>query len=248
MEQKQVETTKNIDETKSLKEKKTKKQDITVKANKKGRHIMRLLNFLRVLIIPAYWCLKPFRFYGNRKVKDGACVFIGNHYTTLDPVYPAAMTWEGIHYVAKRELFSKPILGGIFRRVKAISANRDGNDARVMMDCLKCLKNGEKIALYPEGTRNKTDQDFLPFHHGAAAMAIKAKAPIVPIVLYKKPRFFRLTHVLVGDPIELTEYYDKKLTADDMKAADETLRQRMIQMKKEHTEFLQNKKKVKKSN
>ena len=140
-------------------------------------------------------------------------------------------------------MFSTPILGSLLRGVKAISANRDGTDARVMMDCLKCLKNGEKIALYPEGTRNKTDQDFLPFHHGATAMAIKAKAPIIPIVLCKKPRLFRLTHVLVGEPIELTEYYDKKLTSEDMVEADEKLRQHMLQMKKEHMEFLQNKKK-----
>jgi 1-acyl-sn-glycerol-3-phosphate acyltransferase len=176
-------------------------------------------------------------------VKDGACVFIGNHYTLFDPIYPASVTWEGIHYVAKSELFSKPILRWLLRKVKAIPANRDGNDARVMMDCLKCLKNGEKIALYPEGTRNKTDQEFLPFHHGAAAMAIKAKAPIVPIVLYKRPRFFRLVHVIVGEPLELTEYYDKKLTVEDLALADEKLLRCMIEMKKAHTEFLENRKK-----
>ena len=237
-------------EDKTMKENKHKaiknKKDITVKANKKGRHIMRFLSFLRVIVIPIYWCLKPFRLYGTRKVKDGACVFIGNHYTLFDPIYPATVTWEGLHYVAKCELFSKPILGWLLRKVKAISANRDGNDARVMMDCLKCLKNGEKIVLYPEGTRNKTEQECLPFHHGAAVMAIKAKAPIIPIVLYKKPRFFRLVHVLVGEPIELTEYYDKKLTAEDLALADDKLLQCMLEMKKAHTDFLQNKKKGKK--
>ncbi len=240
--------TENEQSSTLVKVKKTKKTEITVKANKKGRHIMHLLAFLRVLLIPIYWCIKPFRFYGNRKVKDGACVYIGNHYTLFDPVYPAATTWEGIHYVGKSELFNKPFLSWLLRCVKAIPARRDGNDARAMIECMKCLKNGEKIALYPEGTRNKTDQEFLPFHHGAAAMAIKAKAPIVPIVLYKRPRFFRMTHLIIGEPIELTEYYDKKLTGEDMMAADEKLRQIMIEMKKEHTNFLQNKKKVKKQN
>lgn len=238
----------NTQQTAQAPEKKGKKKkaEILVKANKRGRHIMCLLNILRVIVIPFYWCLKPFRFYGKRKVQDGPCVYIGNHYTLLDPVYPAATTWEGLHFVAKRELFSVPILGWAMRRVKAIPANRDGNDARAMIDCLKCLKNGEKIVVFPEGTRNKTKEEIRPFHHGAAAMAIKAKAPIVPIVLYKKPRFFRMTHVIIGEPMELSEYYEKKLTAEDLLAADETLKQRILDMKKEHGEFLQSKKKGKK--
>jgi 1-acyl-sn-glycerol-3-phosphate acyltransferase len=107
------------------------------------------------------------------------------------------------------------------------------------------LKNGEKLCIFPEGTRNKTDEEMLPFHHGAAAIAIKCKAPIVPMVIYKKPRYFRMTHILVGEPIEFTEYYGKKLTEEELTAVDNSLRQRMIKMRREHTEFLQSKKKKK---
>ena len=238
----------NQTNSKQEKKKKAKKSStITIKANKKGQHKMQFLNFLRVFLLPICRCIKPFRFYGNHKVNDGPCVYIGNHYSLFDPVYPAATTWEGIQFVAKCEIFDKPVLGWFLRTVKAIPANRDGNDARVMINCLKCLKNGEKIAVYPEGTRNKTEEDFLPFHHGAAAMAIKAKVPVIPVVLYKKPRWFRLSHVLIGDPMELTEYYERKLTAEDLVEADEKLRQLMLSMKKAHREFLQNKKKGKKA-
>ena len=36
-------------------------------------------------------------------------------------------------------------MGGIARKAKAISVNRDGNDVRGLLDCFKCLKNDEKI-------------------------------------------------------------------------------------------------------
>ena len=232
--------------TKQKNTKKVKKHDITVKANKKGRHIMKFMNFLRVLLIPIFWLLKPYRFFGNRKVKDGACVYVGNHYTLFDPFYPASTTWEGIHFVAKSQNFKVPILGWAIRRCKGIAANRDGNDVRAMLDCFKCLKNGEKIALYPEGTRNKTDAEMLPFHHGAAVMAIKSKAPIIPIMLYKKPRFFRMTHVLIGDPIELTVYYGRKLSEEEIVQADEKIRQHMLNMRREHKAYLESKRKGKK--
>ena len=160
----------------------------------------------------------------------------------LDPVYAAALTWEGIHFVAKRELFDSKFMGFFVRNARVISVNRDGNDARGLLDCFKCLKNGEKLCIFPEGTRNKTDEEMLPFHSGAAVMAIKCKAPIVPIVIYNKPKFFRCTHVLIGDPIELSEYYGKKLSEEELSQVDEFLRNRMIEMKREHTKYLENKK------
>ena len=218
---------------------------ITVKANKKGRHKIGLINFLRVLIIPMYYLLRPFRYYGNRKVQDGTCVYVSNHYGVMDPIYVAATTWEGIHFVGKKEIFETPVLGAIAKKAKAISVNRDGNDARGLLDCFKCLKNGEKICIYPEGTRNKTDAEMLPFRHGAALMAIRCKAPIIPVVIYSKPKCFRRTDILIGDPLELTQYYDRKLSEEEMMQADEFLRQYMLDMRRKHTEYLDGKKKKK---
>ena len=232
-------------ENPAAKKKEKKVRSITVKANKKGKHVIRFIDFLRVLILPIFHVVRPFRFYGNKKVKDGPCIYISNHYGLLDFVYPAATTWEGVHFVGKREIFDNWFLGAIARKAKAISVNRDGNDVRGLLDCFKCLKNGEKICIYPEGTRNKIGVEMLPFHHGAAVIAIKSKTPIIPIVIYKKPKCFRCTHILVGDPIELSEYYGKKLSEEEMGRIDEYLREHMIEMRRKHTEYLQNKKKRK---
>ncbi len=230
-------------EEKKAKKKKT--REITVKANKKGKHVMKFLNFLHVFVMPLFKIVRPFRLYGNTKVADGACLYACNHYTMFDPAYPIATTWEGIHFVTKKEVFSVPLVGSILRKVKAISANRDGNDVRVLLDCFKCLKNGEKVCIFPEGTRNKTGVELGAFEHGASAIAIKARVPIVPMMIYKKPRRFRKTHVIVGEPFEFTEYYGKKLTAEDYVAADEKLRGIMLHLREEHTAFLESKKKRK---
>ena len=230
-------------ENKQTPKKKKKNKSVTVKANKKGRHIIPFMNFLRCLIIPIYFIFKPFRFYGNRKVKDGPCIYISNHYTMFDPIYPASTTWEGIHFVAKKSIFKGFIVGSLIKGIKAISVNRDGNDLKGLVECLKCLKNGEKVCVYPEGTRNRTKEDFLPFRHGAAIMAIKSKAPIIPMVMYKKPRLFRCAHILIGDPFELSEYYDRRLSEEEFIEADNKLRDILIDMRRKHKEFLESKKK-----
>ena len=226
---------------------KTKTQTALVKADKKGRHPIGFLSFLRTCILPLYRLVRPFKIYGKYKPEPGACIFVGNHYTMTDPAYVLGATDDGIRFMSKKEVETTPVFGSVAKWVKCIFVNRDGNDVRALLDCFKVLKNGEKLAMYPEGTRNKTDEPMLPFKHGAAAMAIKTKTPVIPIVIYTKPKAFRRTHILMGKPIEFSEYYGKKVTEEDYAEADEKLRQIMLDMKAEHTQYLQNKKSKKKN-
>ncbi len=232
---------------KEKKHKKQKKYDICFGANKKGRHINVLFNVLRVLVVPFIWLMFPFRYYGTRKVKDGAAVYVGNHFRATDPVYPACTTWEGVHYLAKKSILSHPIYGLFCKQLRVIGVNRDGTDVRAIMDALKCLKNGEKIAIFPEGTRNTvSEEEMLEFKGGAAMMAIKGKAPVIPFALYKKPRPFRMNHIIMGEPFELSEYYNVKLTEEVLNEADEKLRQKIVELRQNHAEFLASKKRKKK--
>ena len=128
----------------------------------------------------------------------------------------------------------------------AIDRENPRNAVKAVDNAANLMKSNEaSIGIYPEGTRNKTDQELLPFHHGAAMMSIKCKTPIIPIVIYSKPKFFRCTDILIGEPFELTEYYNKKLSDEEMAQADEYLRQHMLEMRRKHTEYLANKKKAK---
>ena len=101
-----------------------------------------------------------------------------------------------------------------------------------VMDAMRVLKNGEKISMFPEGTRNKTGSDeFLPFHGGSALLAIKTKTPVIPFVICTPPRFLRRTHVVFGEPMELSEYYDRKLTQADYEEAEEKLKARLYELR-----------------
>ena len=218
-------------------------------ANKKGRHVMHAMNFLRFLFYPLHRIVYPFKMYGSKKVPDGAFIYVGNHYHILDIFFPAHTTGEGVHFLAKQSILEAPIVGWWARKVGAIGAMRDGSDVRTLMESMKVLKNGEKISLFPEGTRNKvSEEEFLPFHGGAALLAIKTKTPVVPFVICSRPRAFRMTHIVFGEPFELTDYYDKKLSPEDFEAADESLKQRLYDLRDEHRAFLAAKKNKKKGN
>ncbi len=228
---------------KKEKKKKEKNSKLLVPANKKGKHIMHFMNFLRVIGYPFNAVLYPFRFFGHKKVGKGAYIYVGNHYCMWDISYPLRTTWEGVHFVAKESLVKTPVVGALVRKLGTIGAKRDGSDAQTLMDCLRVLKNGEKLAIFPEGTRNRvSDEEFLPFSGGAAMLSIKTKTPIIPFVICSRPRVFRMTHVVFGEPMEFSEYYGKKLTKEDFEELDKKLMETLYSLREEHRKMLAEKK------
>ena len=233
----------------SQKEKKAQKQKPIrlFPANKKGYHIMHGMNFLRFILYPWNSIFYPTKLYGHKKVGQGAFIYVGNHYSMWDFFYPARTTREGLHFIAKESVTSAPLLRGLFKQVGIITAMRDGSDIRTLTDSMKCLKNGEKVVLFPEGTRNRvSEEEFLPFHGGAALMSIKTKTPIIPFVSCSRPKLFKRVHVVFGEPFELTEYYDRKLSREDYEEAEAKIVQRMYELRARHREYLKEKKAGKK--
>jgi len=99
-----------------------------------------------------------------------------------------------------------------------------------MMQAMKYLKNDGVVCIFPEGTRNKTDDLFLPFKSGAAALSIKTKTPILPVVQITKIKAFKKSHIYFGEPFEFTEFYDKKLTQEDIERAAQMLRDKFEEL------------------
>ena len=188
----------------------------------------------------------PYKKYGHTQpFDDRSYIFVGNHLSVLDVVFPAVSTHRAVHYMAKSSLFEKGLMRKFVLKCECIPVNRDGTDVKAIMLAMKYLKNGEHVVIFPEGTRNKTDEMFLPFKGGAAAIAIKTKTPIAPFVQVKKIRPFRKAHVLFGEPIEFSEYYGKRLTEEDIKKCDDILLEKLTELYLQLKEMLSKKGKKK---
>lgn len=198
--------------------------EIDLKNQKKCRRWFRFLRVLAFFVRIVCPCKK----YGHKKAfKDRNYLFVGNHRSLLDVLPVVIATKSSVHFIAKKELWDGKFLGWFATKSQAIPVSRDGNDVRAVMSSIKYLKNGENVAIFPEGTRNKTEDMFLPFKSGAAALSIKTKTPVVPVVCTKKVKPFRIHRVYYGEPYEFKEFYDKKLTEAEMQAADEKLKEIM---------------------
>ena len=111
-------------------------------------------------------------------------VYTANHLSALDiPVLYSCIPGQ-FRIMAKRELFSYPFMGWHLTRSGQIPI--DQGDARASLRSLnrasESLRHGMPLAIFPEGGR-ASDGHLQPFMGGAFYMAIKAQAPVVPIVL-----------------------------------------------------------------
>lgn len=204
---------------------------------------MLTYGFLKKFMVAVTQILFPFKLVGAEKVEDGACVLVGNHYRIWDIVHMACTTKEKVHFITKKELYKNKFLAHLCGIVEAIPVSRDGQDAKAVMTALRYLKNGEKISMFPEGTRNRTEEELLPLKGGAAMFAIKARVPVYPVMCPHKTRLFRRTKILVGDPIDLSAFYERCLTAEDYAAAEEVIREKMLETKRAAVEAFGKKKK-----
>ena len=88
-------------------------------------------------------------------------------------------------YVAKKEIEKVPLLNVWMRDLHCLFLDR--NDvkagAKMILTAVDMIKNGISVCIFPEGTRSKTEGEFLPFHEGSFKIASKSGCPIVPMTI-----------------------------------------------------------------
>lgn len=141
-----------------------------------------------------YKILRPvlgilFKFYYNPKIigkenipTTGSILVVGNHKHLMDQCGPIIATKRVLHYMAKKEYFDGKF-AWFFKAMGCISVNRSIKDSNAKEKAINVLKDGGAIGLFPEGTRNRTDNVLLPFKYGAVSMAKKTDAYLVPFAI-----------------------------------------------------------------
>jgi len=111
-------------------------------------------------------------------------IFVANHSGLHDILALAAHLPVPARWVAKKSLFAVPFMGWYMSRCGFVAIDR-GNPreaARSLVDAAALLNGGANILAFPEGTRSRTGE-LGRFQSGAFALALKAGAPLVPVVI-----------------------------------------------------------------
>ena len=157
----------------------------------------------------------PWKTQGRENIPEGGVLLCGNHTSLGDPLYVVCAIGHKpqVRVMAKDELMKTPVLGFILKHVGVIGVKRGKADVGAIKECMRVLKGGEKLLLFPEGTRVKEGESS-EAHTGAAMFATRTGVPIVPVYISPRKRWFRKVSVIFGRPYE-PEYEGRKPTPED---------------------------------
>ena len=148
--------------------------------------------------------------------KSGRIVLAGNHTNDMDSVMMVGVIpYRVLHFLAKDSLL-KGAKKLIFKGMGIIPVNRAIHDKNALESAIKALEEDKSIAIFPEGTINRTEDIIMPFKIGAVKMASETNTPIVPFIITGDYKFgTKNLKIEFLSPIKVTKKED--LTKDNEK-------------------------------
>ncbi|MDD6877415.1 MAG: lysophospholipid acyltransferase family protein [Clostridiaceae bacterium] len=136
------------------------------------------------------------------RLPEGAALLCPNHTSIRDPIYVAVACGSRVklRFMAKIELFRFRPLGALIRSLGAFPVRRGEADLDAIRESLRILKEGGKLLVFPEGTRVTEGKD-VEAKAGAAMLAARSGAPMVPVYIENGRSWFRRVTVTFGEPI-----------------------------------------------
>lgn len=135
--------------------------------------------------------------------EQGPVVLCCNHTSNWDPPFLGSALSRKVNYMAKAELFNIPVFGWIIRQVGAFPVKRGGVSKESIKLAIQLLRDGQILGVFPEGSRSNAGGMG---KKGAASLALKSGATVVPAAIVGGYKLFRKTSVIYGKPLDLSEY------------------------------------------
>ena len=161
---------------------------------------------------------------GEENIPVGEPVlYVGNHRSYFDILITYVRVKGLTGYMSKKEVKRSPLLRDWMKALHCQFIDRTDvkQGLKVILDCIELIKTGISVCVFPEGTRNREEGTFLPFHEGSFKIATKTNCAIVPMTLNNAGAIFedhipyvKKTHVVLeyGKPI-----YPKDLSKEELK-------------------------------
>ena len=154
-------------------------------------------------------------------------VICSNHIAAKDVIMIGSVYPTEIRFVAKKELFSVPILGWLVKKLGAVKLDRGGSDVAAIKTTVNLAKAGYNVAIFPQGHRCPgVDPSTTPTKNGAAMIAYKSESDVLPVfikVKNNKYAFLRKIQIIFGKPITYSEFNFVNGGSDEYKQATDKI-------------------------
>lgn len=167
---------------------------------------------------------------------DRSVLYIGNHRSYFDIIINYIYMPGPTGFIAKKETQKVPSFRVWMRNIRCLFLDRNDikQGMQTILTAIEYVKSGISIFIFPEGTRNKTEDNLLPFKAGSFKIATKSGCDIIPVAINNSSAVFedhfpkiKKAHVIIeyGKPIPVTE-----LSRDELKALPDMVKNNILNM------------------
>lgn len=177
----------------------------------------------RALATVALHTVLPVRYHhAERLTGEPPMIVIGNHQSWLDPVVIGfAIKKRQVTFMGKKELAANGLIRGILKEAGVILVDRHNTDMEAMRACMKALRGGEILGIFPEGTRHH-EGVMREMETGVAMLALRSGAPVIP-VLVPRLRWFHTVDCYVGEAIPTSDLREQGVNTQTCQALMERI-------------------------
>ncbi len=198
----------------------------------------KLYKFLKATIGPIIkFCMRVKPIGAENEQSDGALIVCANHTAILDVLSLAVTFKRPLRFLAKKELFKIPLLAQLIKALGAYSVDRGRGDVGSIKKTLSILRDGEIVAMFPQGTRYiGVDPATTEIKSGVGMMVYRSKADVQPVFIRVKNykyRFLRKKEVIIGKPIKYEEFGFVKGGTEEYEKAARLVFDRILALRNE---------------
>ena len=178
----------------------------------------KFYRIIYTIVAPIIHLLFPCRTVGLEKFPEGGALICANHVSGWDPIIIALCLPRDsrLTVMAKDQLFQIPVLGFLLKKLGIFPVKRGGSDLTAMKTAMKVLHDGNRLLVFPEGTRVE-EQGEVEAKGGVTVMATRTGVPMVPVYCGGKHKFLRKTTIVFGKPY-MPVIAGRKPTPDENRA------------------------------
>jgi len=176
----------------------------------------------------------PVKVIGKENFAPGASyVIVYNHNALLDVPLSAPYVPGPNKTIAKASFAKIPLFGWFYRK-GSVLVDRKNERSRVKSFELmkKVLASGMHMCIYPEGTRNRTNEPIKQFYDGAFKLAVAAKKDIMPCVITGTKKAMPIDKPFYLFPTRLKMYFLPPVSSENISVKE--LKDKVYELMKDH--------------
>lgn len=184
-----------------------------------------------------YFAFRPKLYYENEELKETVfetpSILIANHTFAFNgAVIGTLLKNEEIYFLLAKDMFKGRLLSEFFYAIGCIPIDRQNTDTAWLHKSKRIINEGKHICIFPEGKVSK-DEEIKLFKPGFIILAAITGAPIVPMCIIGKRKFFiTRQRLIVGNPM----YIDKPengLTSEYLNTQTQRYRDEVVRLREQ---------------